>query len=225
MKTTPVCRLLLTLLLLSMVWVPPRAAAAKREVVIYQYDGVAEGVTKAKFGMFRGILKNKLTQMSREFPAEFQELENVKQLYPNYQARTTSMSPEGIQLWLKNQTSVLCLLTGTILSEDGQNYLVVSNFYLGELKEYLPYDPIIIPLPIKISEFSNIRDSHSLVIFYALAMDAKRQGFDKHLIARFLARAKNNLADIAGRSDRLSADLGLLKTAIESAEQELLEAE
>lgn len=201
------------------------SAAAKQEVVIYQYDGVAAGVTSEKFGMFRGILQRKLLQLGREIPAEFQHLEQLKKPYPKYYDRRSTMSPDGIQLWLKNQASVLCLLTGTIVSEDDENYLVLSNFYLGELKAHLPYDPLSIPLSIKLTEFSNIQDSHSLVIFYALAMEAKRLGLDKSLVAHFLAMAKNTLADIEGRSNTLYADLKLLQQAIEQAENDLLGVE
>ncbi len=209
---------LLSVALLNPTWVVPLHAAAKNEVVIYQYDGVAEGETKAKFGMFRGILKNKLKRLQRELPEQFDHSEALR---PKFQDRPTSMSSQNIEVWMKNQASVLCLLTGTIFSDDGQNYLVISNFYLGELKEHIPDDPLMIPLAINLNEFGNIQDSHSVVIFYALAMEAKRRNLDKHLIAHFLAMAKNNLADIEGRSDALYADLKVLQAAIKKAEQEL----
>ena len=64
-----------------------------------------------------------------------------------------------------------------------------------------------------------------MVIFYALAMEAKRLGLDNSLVAHFLAMAKDNLADIEGRSDSLYADLNFLRQAIEQAENDLLEAE
>jgi hypothetical protein len=209
---------LLSLALLNPAVVSPVHATSKKEVVIYQYEGVAEGVTKAKFGMFRGILKNKLNRMKRELPEQF---DHIEELQPKFQDRPTSMSADRIQLWLKNQASVLCLLTGTIFSEDGKNYLVISNFYLGELKEHIPDDPVMIPLQIKLDEFGNIQDSHSVVIFYALAMEAKRRHLDKHLVAHFLSMAKNNMADIQGRSDALYADLDVLWGAIDKAEKEL----
>ena len=197
-------------------------AQAKNEVVIYDYQGVAEGITKRKFGMFQGILNAKIERLKRELPTEIDDVQHIADLSPTFQHKTTSMSTSGIHLWLKNRATALCLLTGTIASEDEKNYLVVSQVYLGELQEYLPFDPIIIPLPIKVSEFSNIQDSHSLVIFYALAMDAKRLGLDSHLIARFLAMAKEKLANIDARSDQLTADLQVLRKAIEKAESDLL---
>ncbi|MEA1934194.1 MAG: hypothetical protein U9N60_07175, partial [Thermodesulfobacteriota bacterium] len=136
--------------------------------------------------------------------------------------KDTFTKPEGINRWLENQASVLCLLRGTIVSDDNVTYLVKSNFHLGELKGLFPYDVVKITLPVSSSEFGNTQDSHSLVILYALAMDAKRLGHDKSHIARFLTSANNKLADIKRRGGVLGGDLIHLETALMQAAGELL---
>jgi len=99
---------------------------------------------------------------------------------------------------------------------------VKSNFHLGALKEYFPYDVVKITLPVSSGEFGNTQDSHSLVILYALAMDAKRQGFNKSHIARFLTAANNKLADIKRRGGALGDDLAELEKALHKTTAELL---
>ncbi len=197
-------------------------AAPKNEVVVYDYFGVGSGESQEKFDMFRGILNTKITRMKTQLPAALGGLEHISKLHPDFKNKTTAMNTDDIHLWLQNRGTALVLLTGTVATEDGQNYLVISHIHLGELQQYLPYDPIVIPLPISVTEFGNIQDSHSLVIFYALAMDARRLGAESHLVAKLLAMAKEKLADVDARSDQLSADLVVLKEAIEKAEAELL---
>jgi len=202
----------------------PAAAAPKSEVALFEYAGVAEGQpSSAKFGAFRGILMDKISNLKREVLQEdadgFAYLEDV---HLSYRDKDNFSKPESINKWLKNQSSVLCLLRGTIISDDNITYLVKSNFHLGELKAYFPYEVVRITLPVSSSEFGNTQDSHSLVILYALAMDSKRLGYDKNHIARFLTAASNKLGDIKRRGGPLSGDLAELETAIAKATAELL---
>ena len=200
------------------------SAAPKNEVALFEYEGVVEGdVSSAKFGVFRGILKDKISNLKREvLQGDVQGFEYLEDVYVNFRAKDTFTKTEGINRWLKNQTSVLCLLRGTILSDDNVTYLVKSSLHLGELKGSFPYDVVKITLPVSSSEFGNTQDSHSLVILYALAMDAKRLGQDKSHIARFLTAANNKLADLKRRRGSLSGDLLLLETALQQATDELL---
>ncbi|MCK5322577.1 MAG: hypothetical protein KAJ45_00480 [Desulfobulbaceae bacterium] len=200
------------------------AAEPKNEVALFQYEGVGEGgLSSAKFGVFRGILKDKISNLKREvLQGDAHGFDYLEDVYVNFRNKDTFTKPEGINRWLKNQVSVLCLLRGTIVSDDNVTYLVKSNFHLGELKGLFPYDVVKITLPVSSSEFGNTQDSHSLVILYALAMDAKRLGHDKSHIARFLTSANNKLADIKRRGGVLSGDLIHLETALMQATNELL---
>ncbi|NOQ78109.1 MAG: hypothetical protein GQ546_01775 [Gammaproteobacteria bacterium] len=199
-------------------------AAPKNEVALFEYEGVSEGgVSSAKFGVFKGILKDKISNLKREvLQGDAQGFDYLEEVYVNFRDKDTFDKSEGINLWLKNQTSVLCLMRGTIVSDDNITYLVKSNFHLGELKGTFPYDTVNITLPVSSKEFGNTQDSHSLVILYALAMDAKRLGHDKSHIARFLNSANNKLADIKRRGGVLNGDLGILETALAQATREIL---
>lgn len=198
-------------------------AAPKSQVAIFQYKGASSATSKDKFEVFQGIIEDKISNLRREvFQDDEQGLAYLEDIYVSYHDQDTFTRNANIKLWLKNQTSVLCLLRGTIVSDDNLTYMVKSNFHLGELKEYFPYDVIKIDLPIKISEHANTQDSHSLVILYALAMDAKRLGADSHHVARFLTSALNKIADIKRRSGELQGDLAKLEQAIVQASNELM---
>jgi len=199
-------------------------SAPKSEVALFEYAGVAEGQpTSAKFGAFRGILMDKIANLKREvLQGEDSHFAYLEEVHLSFHDKDNFSKPESINKWLKNQSSVLCLLRGTIISDDNVTYLVKSSFHLGELHAYFPYDVVRITLPVSSSEFGNTQDSHSVVILYSLAMDARRLGYDKDQIARFLTVAVNKLADIKRRSGPLSGDLAELESAILKATNELL---
>ncbi|MBA7678840.1 hypothetical protein ES703_87118 [subsurface metagenome] len=123
---------------------------------------------------------------------------------------------------MENQRTVLNLMRGSIISDDGLTYIVYSCFYLGKLRAYLPHEVITVELPIKSTEFANTKDSHTLVILYALAMDARSLGYPKDRIALFLKAAENKISDLERRRGSLSGDLAGLKRAIRQATTELL---
>ena len=199
-------------------------AAPKSEVVIFQYAGVVEGsVSSEKFGSFRGILEDKISSLKREvLQGNTQGFDYLEDVRVNFRKQDNFTTIEGVNQWMKNEASVLCLLRGTIISDDNVTYMVKSNIHLGELKGKYRHDVLRITLPINSKEFGNTRDSHSVVILYALAMDAKRLGYDKSHIARFLNAANNKLADIKRRGGLTSDDLADLETAIRADSSELL---
>lgn len=113
-------------------------------------------------------------------------------------------------------------MRGTILSDDGTNYVVFSQFYLPYEGDDLTSNVITVELPVKTAEFANTQDTHTLVILYSLAVDAQRRGINPARVAPFLSVAKNLIADIEGRSGQLSDDLANIKEAVETAEAKIL---
>jgi hypothetical protein len=215
---------LLVPMLLGSALAPEGFAAPKSEVAVFQYAGVVEGHTSGEqFSVFRGILNDKILQLRREvLQGDSQALAYLNDVHVSFRDKDSFTTTEGINKWLKNQGSVLCVLRGTIISDDDATYMVKSNIHLGELRGHFPYDVVRITLPISVKEFSNSRDSHSVVILYALAMDAKRLGYDRSHVARFLTAANNKLADITRRGGQVGSDLADLEKAIRAASAELL---
>lgn len=218
----------LSLLLLAYVLLASSASAGpKDEIALFKYQGAVEGQTSfAKFENFRGILEDKVLSLQNEVfrstPPQDKNLEYLKKIHIGYRNQDRFSGQDEVNKWMKNESNVLILLKGTIISDDNINYIVRSHVYLGDLKEYAATDVVTLNLPVKISEFGNTRDSHTCILLYALAMDAKRQGYPKEHVALFLKTAKNRMADLKRRTGKLSPGLVALETMITKATAELL---
>lgn len=184
------------------------------EIALFKYEGIAKGqLSEEKYGMFLGIIKGKLKILRNEIPQT--------KIHIKSRGNDTFDIDQEVYHWIENQTNVLSVLRGTIASDDNINYTVHSRFFLRRFRAYLPYEEVIVELPIKEKEFKNTIDSHTLVILYALAMDVKRLGYPKDQIALYLKSAINIILDLESKRS-LSGDLTVLKNAIQTATDELL---
>jgi len=205
-------------------------AEHKLTIALFKYEGAVQGQeADVKFGGFRGILKNKLLNLKKEVLQKWSEqqedgggLEYLDGIHIEFRDSDSFSKEEDIHKWMNNESDVLTLLRGSIISDDNVTYVVYSNFYLGNLKTYLPNDVITVSLQVKSTEFGNTRDTHTLVFLYALAMDAKRLGYGRDVVALFLKAANNRIADVKRREGHLSGDLEQLEAAIVKANNELL---
>lgn len=198
-------------------------AVPKDEVAVFRYAGVVDGdVSSRQFSVFQGILKDKLSLLSREVSQSDDVTHaHLRSMHVRVIEKDSFQTSKGVNDWLDNQTSVLCVLRGTIVSDDSVTYVVKSDIHLGRLRGSLPYELVKISLPINSREFGNNRDSHSVVILYALAMDASRLGYDRSYTAGLLNAASSRLADIKRRGGDVSADLVDLDRAIQTESNKL----
>lgn len=195
----------------------PADAAPKIEVALFKYKGASGSISGEKFEMFQGIIKDKIHSYRRDIMQwNSDSLSHLKGFRVTLHEKDTFTTNSGINDWMTNQ-AILCLLRGTIVSDDNKTYQVKSDIHLGELKGFLSDDIVSISLPVSIAEHENTQDSHSLVIFYALAMDAKRMGYDESYM-RLLEKAKDILANIKINKDKLEGSLAALEDAIKQAE-------
>ncbi len=218
----------------ALLWILSSEALAEPrvEIALFKYLGASEGEAKKKFEQFRWVMRNKILNLkvavlqktSEDDQVDVENLGYLDSVYINFKGEDTfeGERPERINELMKNERAILGLLRETIISDDNTNYTVYSEFYLRDLKGFYPRDVITVRLPVKSTEFGNTRDSHTLVILYALAMDAKRLGYDKNHIALFLKVAKDEIAKIKNRTSSFSAELAGLERAINQAETELL---
>lgn len=205
-------------------------AEQKTEISLHKYRGASpNSVAEAKFDSFRGILEQKILNLHREIlqASQHNELDASDATYldnlfisPSKQDNFTNTN--HVYQWLNNQTNTLAILRGAIISDDNVNYMVFSQFYFHHLKDYLPLNVITVDLPIRSTEFGNTRDSHTVAILFALAIEAKQQEKDNSYIALILKTANDRLADIERRQGTLSADLMAIKEAILQVSTEIL---
>lgn len=205
----------------SQLWAIPRT-----EVSLFKYRGAQEGqLSGVKFEVFRGILDRKILKIRREIlqtATLSEDLLYLKEVRIDYRNEDTFETEGDVENWMKLQARTLGVLRGSIVSDDDNTYVVFSEFHLRIPQSFLPYNVITVQLPVKSSEFANSKDSHSVVILYALALDAKRIGMDGDQIVNFLRVATNKIADIKRRSGSLPQDLQFIESSINKIASELL---
>lgn len=204
----------------------PSNRSPKSEIAIFRYKGAKPNTEAAnRFDIFRECIEQKIINFKKELsqdtdPNVLDKFNEISLILKGDEDKFKNN--KEINEWLKSQPKVLNLLRGAITSDDGKTFKVFSRFYLGELKGYLKNDIVIVDLPLTGEEFANTKDSHTVVILYSLAMEAKLLGFPKNEIAIILKAAENKISDLERRRNILDGDLLDLKRAITNASNELL---
>lgn len=205
----------------------PSTLHPKVEIALFRYRGATEDHDSgAKFDVFRGLIEQKIDNLRNQIlqgaMSEEGGLRYIENVHLQFHGEDSFGTVSNVRRWLANEGNVLNAMRGTIVSDDGTNYIVYSRFHLAEASTDLSADIVTLSLPIKAEEFANTRDTHTLVILYALAMDAKRMGLSTDSIAVLLGAATNVIADLERRAAGLNPDLDRLEKAIEREAADLL---
>jgi len=196
------------------------------EIALFKYHGALPNQPgAAQFDVFQGLIDQKIDRLRNQLESASVTKASpglVPDVHLKYRGEDSFEEASGVALWLKNEGSVLNVMRGTIVADQDANYSVHTRFYLADRTDYLPLDVVSVQLPIKDTEFANTADSHTLVILYALAMDAKRLKRPPAQVAVFLSAAENTIADLEGRSGKLTGDLASLKAAVKKAKADIL---
>ena len=199
-----------TLLSLALVtWFVPASAcdsqamgvAPRGTVVLFDYSGAEQGEARNRYSLFKGVLRDKMAVW-------FEELGDLRRVAPflgelklhprgNASLPDTLAGPGDVEeYWRRNPA--LELLRGGVISQNG-TFSVQSRIYLGDFKGGLEPASVSVRLPIVSSEFANASDSHSLVTYYALAMQAKSLHCSSGIIVGLLNKAREKAVDLARR--------------------------
>ena len=187
-------------------------------IVLFDYSGAEQGEAKNQFSRFKGLLRDKIMVWS-------EELGQLRQGAPFLEHLALFPSDSGpLPDTLANLSDVhnywdrmhaLELLRG-IVQPGNDTFFVQSRIYLGDLKGTLPKPSVAMTLPITAREFANASDSHSLVTYYALAMEAKRLQCPSGIMVELLSRAKEKAADLRKRG-MADPDINSIITAVDAA--------
>jgi hypothetical protein len=219
------------LVMLAMQYTTAYAAKPRTEIALFQYKGVVKGQeAEVKYQNFRGILDNKILNIRSEVlqGRSSEEASMVKDLHYLGEIHISSKEDdkfkknEDVYKWLDNEPEVLFILRGIIMSDDNMNYAVYSNLYLRTVADEIPSRMLSLNMPIKSVEIANTKDSHTIAILYALAMDAKKNGMANNRISLLLRPAFNKLADIKRRKGKLPNELQILEKALLKAREEAI---
>lgn len=119
--------------------------------------------------------------------------------------------------WVK-APKTLQVLYGTVFPSQGQ-YIVHSSMHLGRLESQSTPTLIQVTLPLQASEMGTANDSHSLVTYYALGLQAHQLQCPAAVTAKLLARANEKATDLLRRptlADRERERIVQLKGSIET---------
>lgn len=183
---------------------PPGGAdplGRRLKVSLFRYAGAEDDQSRTHFSRFKAILRDKITVLVEELEGSspgFSYLENLS-LQPggNDGIPDTLSSEAAVQTYWAGSRSLL-LLRGSMVPET-KGYSAQTRLFFGDLQGALPHPSLSLNLPLDQEQFANTTDSHSLAIYYALAMDAARLGDQPAHVITLLSRAQDKLRDLAKR--------------------------
>lgn len=174
------------------------AAGARQTIVLFDYSGAEQGEAQNQYSRFKGVLRDKTIVWGDELADLSEAAPFLGDLGLGGPFPDTLTRPSDVkEYWRRNQA--LELLRGSVFPVD-DSFSVTSRIYLGELSGGLGSTSVSVSLPISPDEFGNANDSHSLVTYYALAMEAKRLQCAPGVVVGLLGKAREKAADLDRRN-------------------------
>jgi hypothetical protein len=187
----------------------PQNRAPRLTIEVFDYSGVGTSPERQEsFQRFCTIVRNKINMLVETLVAGNKACNYLVDLRLARVTRELTGSPsETLAVW--QDSYALALFSGLFFNRE-QSLFVRSQPFLGELSSSLPSSRLQLDLRIDENEFSQTVDSHSLVVLYALAMDARRLGYSRDVVFALLAEA----VSIARGLDSSLAGVRPLKDAL-----------
>ena len=177
------------------------AAEPRVSLQLFKYSAIHDGDEEVirQFESFTDIIRAKISSISEELSSSphFSELQNLNTFLPKDEnGKHVKWSGSNADLMARwKSSSALEIFIGRIRVAD-DHYSVRSEVFFGDLKTSLNSRFIKIDLPIEDEQFDTTRDSHSVAILYALAMDARQRCRPEYEVIELLSAAKERLADV-----------------------------
>lgn len=192
----------------------------RAKIYLFDYAGAEDGEARNRHSQFQAAMLDKAELWSEELSRLGVGTEYLRELQVIRRGPDLlSGRPEQIRKYWAD-SHALQLLRGTVDS-DASGYSVLSRVYLGDLRGGLASPSLVVGMPIVASQFGNVLDSHSIVTYYALAVDAQRRRCDPAVAIALLNSLCEKVADLRRRSPRLDPALETLARAAEEALDEL----
>ena len=209
--------------LFFLVWMPACSQAEGPRVTLqfFKYSGVHDNNEAAKnqFDSFKSIIHAKISSISEELSSRehFAELEKLGPFFPTdasgKHAIWSGNNAKLLERW-KNAGTLEIFLGRIRIQENA--YSVRSRVFLGNLPTSIDSKFIVIDLPIADEQYDTTRDSHSVAILYALAMDARLRCRPEFEVFELLSAARERLADVPSTVSGVEQ----LRIAVEQSFQE-----
>lgn len=221
MRLSPL--LILGVLLATQV-VEHRSAVAETEfrnsIALFRYRG-ASGDAARPFDAFRGLIEHKIENLRDHVESALAQDANdsklvdyMGRLFVRYIDEDNLRNDSQAYNWMQVEVDVLQVLRGTIMPNSNQDgFMIFTRCLFIEDPSHDRRRDFKINLALTPEEFANTKDSHSLVILYSVAIEARRLGVEREEIAPIVAEALNAIADLERRTGTLQGDMQEIKEA------------
>jgi hypothetical protein len=198
-------------------------------IPVFRYAGSEDDEARSHFSRFQAVLGVKLETLIGEVqqadsgesgvdpgvgpsPQRLDYLRDLGLYVPQDGPITDTLNTLAKRETYWRKQNALQLLRGEMWP--GQPYFVDSRIFIGDLRGSFPSPEVHVRMPVRPELVPSTNDSHSLVTYYALAMDARRLRCDPAIIRSFLSRAWSVLQDLKRRPDGLLGDVAKLEPLI-----------
>jgi hypothetical protein len=186
------------------------ATTPRVELRIFRYAAQTDE-EKSRFLKFHEILFEDMLELSSETDIAALKVSPA----PSHTPPRPPDSLTGMRAgWEDAWCASLLLLSGSMDHDAAGVYQVDSLIYWGQLKPEGMQEFIKARMPITPQGQLTANDTHSLVVTFALAMDAKRRGARSSLVQKLLQLARNRAVDLEQRGE-LVGPLADIKTYID----------
>jgi hypothetical protein len=193
----------MTLLAFAQAVVAPVSSAQDKprtSISVIRYQG-----NEKQYADFIEILTQRVGKLQEQYAnrPEFRYLHDLKVIKTG--------RPGSFEVFWRGTESLVLL--NSSLREDKQNIVVTSDVYLYDLRGQLPRASIELQQKITPGDLQFTKDSYSVILLYALAMDAQRMNRSKSIVVALLNKAAEFSTDI--RKQGKKGDIALLIDAVE----------
>lgn len=194
----------------------------RTEIAIFRYDGaVSNSEAMQAFDAFYGMIRQKILNIqdhvTEKLGAESQPMDGLDYIFDlkvDPRDDSSGLSRSEVVDWLGNQGGALQAYQGTIIRSQGGGFNLLTRCYVLETPDSTELRAFNLQTTLAPSEFATIRDSHSLMILYGIALEAHRLGVPGHRIMIVIEDAINLIADIENRQAQNNPDLDKIRDAL-----------
>ena len=192
----------------------------RARVYLFDYGGAESPDARDRQSQFQSAMLDRAERWAEELSrlgidTDYLEKLEVVKVGPD----TLAGKPARIhEYW--SRSHALQLMSGIVESAGGR-FNVRSRLYIGDLRGTLDTSSLVVGMPIVASQFGNVMDSHSIVTFYALALDAERRRCDRAIAIALLNSLDEKVTDLRRRGGPIDPSVEQVARAAKAKLDEL----
>ena len=177
------------------------------------------GMTAGKERVIRKILEKNIRLLAEKFSQKAEGCQYLRNLVIE-QSSEVLPATNNLKLEHIRKEKLLMIMTGLIQTIENNDY-VESEIYINDYGENKEFSYIDVKTKFSPNEVRSLRDSHSLIISYVLAMEAKHFKRSKDVIAVYLVHAQNIANDLPKFLTDSSSSTSAIPTIVSEINKEL----